>query len=648
MKRKFPHLSSPITIGRVTFRNRMFSAPMGGTDITNDGCIGPKSTAFYELRGKGGAAAVTVSECMVHPKTDGSHAYHLDTTILNSLAAATYTADAIHRHGAVPSLELSHSGMYAGTYMTDKTKQHEMHQWGACDTVRADGVKVKALSEEMIQEIVEAYGQTAALAKRAGFGMIMIHGGHGWLLNQFLSPYFNKRTDKYGGSLENRCRLAKEVLQSVREAVGPGFPIEFRMSGSELFEGGYDLEEGVRIAQNLESYIDLLHVSAGTYQRGFGDTHPSMFKDHGCNVYLAAEIKKHVSIPVATIGALNDPEQMEEIIASGKADVVYMARALLADPFLPRKIMENRDDEIVKCLRCFTCMAERAATSTRRCTVNPLIGREIEGNEVRPAVVKKKVLVAGGGPGGLYAAYTAARRGHQVILCEKEAELGGILKSEQALPFKHEMYELTGTYEKFARNAGVEIRLNTEVTAELAEKENADALIVAVGSTPLVPPIPGLDGENVVIVNDYYKQKEKVTDKVVVFGGGLAGCECAIHLGMEGKEVHLVEMRNELAPDANVRHRPLLLKEIDKYVTIHTGCRGMEVTKEGIICETEEKEQILVPGTSVICALGQRSRTDIVDTLRDCAPYVAVIGDAGKVSTITNAVYEGYHAALDI
>ena len=648
MKRKFPHLSSPITIGRVTFRNRMFSAPMGGTDITNDGCIGPKSTAFYELRGKGGAAAVTVSECMVHPKTDGSHAYHLDTTILNSLAAATYTADAIHRHGAVPSLELSHSGMYAGTYMTDKTKQHEMHQWGACDTIRADGVKVKALSEEMIREIVEAYGQTAALAKRAGFGMIMIHGGHGWLLNQFLSPYFNKRTDKYGGSLENRCRLAKEVLQSVREAVGAGFPIEFRMSGSELFEGGYNLEEGVRIAQELESYIDLLHVSAGTYQRGFGDTHPSMFKEHGCNVYLAAEIKKHVSIPVATIGALNDPEQMEEIIASGKADVVYMARALLADPFLPRKIMENRDDEIVKCLRCFTCMAERAATSTRRCTVNPLIGREIEGDEVMPAAVKKKVLVAGGGPGGLYAAYTAARRGHQVILCEKEAELGGILKSEQALPFKHEMYELTGTYEKFARNAGVEIRLNTEVTAELTEKENADALIVAVGSTPLVPPIPGLDGENVVVVNDYYKEKEKVTDKVVVFGGGLAGCECAIHLGMEGKEVHLVEMRNELAPDANVRHRPLLLKEIDKYVTVHTGCRGMEVTKEGIICETEDKEQILVPGTSVICALGQRSRTDVVETLRDCAPYVAVIGDAGKVSTITNAVYEGYHAALDI
>ena len=635
-------------VGRVTFRNRMFSAPMGGTDITNDGCIGPKSTAFYELRGKGGAGAVTVSECMVHPKTDGSHAYHLDTTILNSLASATYTADAIRRHGAIASLELSHSGMYAGTYMTDKSKQKSMHQWGADDTVRADGVKVKALTEDMIKEIVEAYGQTAALAKRAGFEMLMIHGGHGWLINQFLSPYFNHRHDAYGGSLENRCRLAIEVLKSVREAVGEGFPIEFRMSGSELFEGGYDLSEGVKIAQMIEPYVDILHVSAGTYQRGFGDTHPSMFKEHGCNVYLAAEIKKHVSVPVATIGGLNDPEQMEEIIASGKADIVYMARALLADPFLPRKVMENKEDQIVKCLRCFTCMAERAMTSTRRCTVNPLIGREIEGCEVHPAPEKKKVLIAGGGPGGLYAAYTAARRGHQVILCEKESEIGGILKSEQAIPFKHEMYELANTYKKLAENAGVEIRVNTEVTPEYAEKENPDVLIIAVGSSPLVPPIKGLDGENVVLVNNYYLEKEKVGDKVVVFGGGLAGCECAIHLGMEGKEVHIIEMRDELAPDANIRHRPLLLKEINKYATVHAGCKGLEVSKEGILCEDKEGHQMLVEGDSIICALGQRSRRDVVDALRDGAPYVAVIGDASKVSTITNAVYEGYHAALDI
>lgn len=648
MERKFPHLSQPITLAGVRFQNRMFSAPMGGTDITNDGCIGPKSTAFYELRARGGAGAVTVSECMVHPATDGSHAYHLDTDILNSLASATYTAGAIRRHGSIPSLELSHSGMYAGTYMTDKNRQHELCQWGPSATTRPDGVEVKELTKELIDEIVAAYGTVAGLAKRAGFEMLMIHAGHGWLMNQFLSPYFNHRTDEYGGSLENRCRFAKEVLTAVRQAVGPRFPIELRMSGSELFEGGYDLSEGIQIAQQLEDYVDLLHVSAGTYQRGFGDTHPSMFKEHGCNVYLASEIKKHVKVPVATIGGLNDPEQMEQIIASGQADVVYMARALLADPELPRKVMEGRENEIVRCLRCFTCMAERAATATRRCTVNPLIGRELDGVEISPAPMKKKVLVAGGGPGGLYAAYTAARRGHQIILCEKESELDGILKSEQALPFKYEMYQLSGTYERLARKAGVEIRLNTEVTPDYVTSENADALIIAVGSTPLVPPIPGLNGPNVVIVNNHYKQKDKVTEDVVVFGGGLAGCECAIHLGMEGKRVHLVEMRDMLAPDANVRHRPLMLKELDKYVTVHTGYRGLEVRTDGILCETHTGEQILLPGTSVICALGQRSRTDMVDALQDTAPFVRVIGDASRVSTITNAVYWGYHAALDI
>lgn len=439
----------------------MSSAPMGGTDIANDGCIGPKSTAFYELRGKGGAGAVTVSECMVHPETDGSHAYHLDTSILNSLAAATYTADAIRRHGAIPSLELSHSGMYAGTYMTDKSKQHSMNQWGASDTVRPDGVPVKGLTKEMIADIVASYGNVAGLAKRAGFEMLMIHGGHGWLLNQFFSPYFNKRTDEYGGSLENRCSLAIEVLKAVREAVGPGFPIEFRMSGSELFEGGYDLEKGVRIAQMIEPYIDLLHVSAGTYQRGFGDTHPSMFKDHGCNVYLAAEIKKHVSVPVATIGGLNDPAQMEEIIASGKADIVYMARALLA--------------------------------------------------------------------------------------------------------------------------------------------EKPDAVIIAAGSEPLIPPIEGLRGDNVVVVNNYYLEKDKVGDEVVVLGGGLAGCEAAIHLAQEGKSVSLVEMRDELAPDANVRHRPLLLKEIDKNVKVHTGLRGLKVTSEGVLCADKNNNEVMIKGASFEC-----------------------------------------------
>ena len=649
MERKYPNLCKPIKIGNVTFKNRMFSAPMGGTDITADCTIGSKSTAFYELRAKGGAGAVTISECMVHPETDGSHAYHLDLKIVDSLASFTYTADAIRRHGAIPSVELSHSGQYSGTYLVDKDKKRGLSQWGVSPSVRPDGLKIKELTEEIIAEIVESYGNVAALTKRAGFEMIMIHGGHGWLINQFLSPYFNKRTDKYGGSLENRVRFAKEVLDSVRKAVGPGFPIEFRMSGSELFEGGYNLDYGIEIAKLLESRVDLLHVSAGTYQRGFAVTHPSMFLEHGCNVYLAEEIKKHVNIPVATIGALNDPEMMEEIIASGKADVIYMARALLADHELPRKVMSNQDEKIVKCLRCFTCMAERATTSTRRCTVNPLIGRELDGTEVVPVLKPKKVLIAGGGPGGLQAAITAVKRGHKVILCEKTNELGGILKGEQALPFKYEMYELVNTFGKIAKDLGVEVRLNTTVTKEYVDNENVDALIIAVGSEPLVPPIEGLDGENVVIVNDYYLEKEKVTDEVVVLGGGLAGCEAAIHLAQEGKTVHLVEMRAELAPDANIRHRPILLEEIERQgIYVYTEHKGLSVTAEGVVCMNKSGNKINIPGTSVICALGQKPRREVVDTLLDCAPYVAQIGDCVRASTITNAVYQGHHAALDI
>ena len=648
MKTKFPHLCQPITLGRVTFRNRMFSAPMGGTDITADCSVGPRTPGFYELRAKGGAAAVTASELVVHPQTDASHMFHINLTTPGNLAGWTFLADAVARHGAVPSVELSHSGQYAGTYLVDKDKKKSLTQFGPSDWVRPDGIPVKALTKEQIADIVKSYGEAATLAKRVGFQMVMVHGGHGWLVNQFLSPAFNHRTDEYGGSFENRLRFAREVLTEVRKAVGSGFPIEFRMSGAELFDGGYTLEDGVKIAQGVEDLVDLIHVSAGSYQFGFFTTHLPMFAPHGNNVYLAAEIKKHVHKPVATIGALNDPAQMEEIIASGKADVVEMARALLADPFLPNKVMAGQEDEIVRCLRCFTCMAERPTTGTRRCTVNPLIGRECEGTDVLPAARKKKVVVAGGGVGGMKAAITAAQRGHQVILLEKTGELGGILKSEQALPFKYEMYQLGLTFARQMEKEGVEVRLNTPATPELLEQLAPDALILAVGSSPIVPPLPGIDGDNVVVVNNYYLEKEKVADTVVVLGGGLAGCECAVHLGMEGKQVHLVEMRDSLAVDCNIRHRPILMQQVDKYTTVHTGLQGLRVTEDGLVCKDGEGKEVLIPGKTVICAVGQRSNRDTVNELRGCAPFVREIGDCARVSNITNAVYQGYHAALDI
>ncbi len=645
---KFPLLTNPIQLGKVTFRNRIFSAPMGATDITADCCPGPRTQGFYELRAKGGAAAVTVSELVVHPKTDASHMLHLDLETVGCLAAHTFVADAIRRHGAVPSIELSHSGQYAGTYMSDKSKKSSLNQWGPSDGTRPDGRPVKALSKEQIADIVKAYGEKATLCKRAGYEMIMVHAGHGWLLHQFLSPYLNHRTDEYGGSLENRIRIVREVLASVRNAVGPGFPVEVRLSGSELFDGGYGIEDGIKIAQAVEEFVDLIHVSAGSYQFGFFNTTPPMFDEHGVNVWLAAEIKKHVKKPVATIGALSDPEQMERIIAEGKADVVYMGRQLLADPFHPQKVMAGQEDRIVKCLRCYTCMAERPVTFTRRCAVNPLIGREIEGMEVLPARQSKKVMVVGAGVAGLKAAITAAQRGHQVILCEKTDRLGGILKSEQALPFKYEMYELGVVLERQAKDEGVEIRLNTTVTPEYVTQEGVDALILAVGSTPLVPPIPGIDGDNVIIVNEYYLNKDKVADSVVVLGGGLAGCECAIHLGMEGKKVELVEMRDTLAADCNIRQRPILMRKVEQFSTAHTGYVGQKITAEGVVCKDKDGNEVLVPGKTVICALGQRANRADVDALRRCAPFVREVGDCVRPANITKAIYEAYHAALDI
>ena len=651
MKRDYPHLCKPLRVGPYTLRNRMCSAPLGATDVLADGTPGPRTQGWYEQRAKGGAAIVTVSELVVHPQTDGSQMLRLSLKTPGQLGAFTYVADAIKRHGALASIELSHSGQYAGTYMVDKKAKAELCQYGPSDGVRPDGMKVKALTKEQIQSIVSAYAEAAKLAQRAGFQMCMVHCGHGWLINQFLSPWFNKRADEYGGSFENRLRFAREVLTAIRQACGPRFPIEMRMSGAELFEGGYTLEDGVRIAQALEDLVDIIHVSAGSYQFGFSVTHPSMFRDHGCNVYLAEEIKKHVSKPVATLGGLSDPAQMEQIIAQGKADLCVMGRALIADPELPNKVMSNRGDEVVRCMRCFVCMAERPVTQTRRCSLNPRIGREVEGLETVPVPLeqRKKVLVVGGGIAGMVAAVTARQRGHEVVLCEAEGELGGILRTEKALPFKQDMYQLGLTYATLCRKAGVDVRLSTRADAALAERIGADAVIVAVGSEPMALPVPVSDNAHVLNVEELYLEGKESGQEVVIVGGGLTGTECALLLSSQGRKVHLVEMRDGLAIDANIRHRPILLEEVGKTdVDVVLNARAMEVTAQGVVVQLPEGEEKLVPGETVICAIGQRSRHAAVDELRDAAPFVRIVGDAAQPRNITMAVYEAFHAALDV
>jgi pyruvate/2-oxoglutarate dehydrogenase complex dihydrolipoamide dehydrogenase (E3) component len=338
---------------------------------------------------------------------------------------------------------------------------------------------------------------------------------------------------------------------------------------------------------------------------------------------------------------------MEEILASGKADVIELARALVADPMLPRKVTENRPEDIVYCLRCLTCLS--SVMSTRRANAPSIPRSDTKSTGWRSSLrhIPKRSLSPAAAR-RLEAALTAARRGHKVVLCEKADEVGGILVGEQAIPFKREMYKLAGTLKKLAEDAGAEIRLSTEVTPELVKKEAPDVLIVAAGSSPLIPAIPGIDGRTVVFVTDFYKEKGEIGQRVVILGGGMAGCELAIHLNREGRHVELVEMMPELAPDAPLRHRPLLIDELNKGVVIHTETTGVEITKDGLTMRDTHGEKRVITADSIIIAAGQRARHDVADALADTAPYVMRIGDCVRPATITQAISEGYHAALDI
>jgi 2,4-dienoyl-CoA reductase-like NADH-dependent reductase (Old Yellow Enzyme family)/NADPH-dependent 2,4-dienoyl-CoA reductase/sulfur reductase-like enzyme len=623
---------------------------MAFPDITAEGYVTKEAAAFYELRAKGGAAAVTLSEAIVHIRTGMSHSKHINLQDEGVLAGLTEAARSIKRHGALANIELSHGGKYAGVDLAKNSGGRAYLRYGPSAETLPDGSKIEEMPKELIHEIVEAFGKGAALAKRAGFDMVLVHGGHGWLIHQFFSPASNKRTDEYGcDTLENRARFALEVLDRIRAAVGPGFPIEFRMSGEEHIPGGYNLDDAIQFAKFLDNKVDLLQVSTGAHENSFVITHPSMFAERGCHVRLAAAVKKHVKVPVAGVGALNEPEQMEDIIASGKADVVEMARALLADPFLPRKVMLGHDDEIVRCIRCYTCLAERVHTQTRICSINPIIGREYESRFALPPSESKKVLVAGGGPGGMKTAITAAQRGHKVILCEKSAELGGTLKSVKAIPFKKDLYGLIKSLEFQMRKLGVQIRLNTEATQELVEREAPDVLVLAVGGAPIVPPIPGIDSPKVVPANNLSDEGITIGKKVVILGGGLVGCESAVHLAQEGKDVTLVEMMKEVAVDANVRQRPILLDMLAKLrVRVETRMKGVRITGEGLVCTDETGKEKLFQADTVVCAVGQRALREVVNSLLDAAPDVVQVGDCINPKKVTEALYRGYHAGLDI
>ncbi|AZV58543.1 FAD-dependent oxidoreductase [Clostridium sp. AWRP] len=649
MNQYYPNLGSTIKIAGLTLKNRMIGSPISIPEIGPDENLTRDNIAFYSLRARGGAAVITVSEGIVHSATGKSHTKHILLDTRMSLPSLTELARIIHRHNCFASMELSHGGKYAGN-RSQSNKQAK--RFGPINEIWPDGTHVYEMPENLILEIADSFGKAAALVKEAGFDMVLVHGGHGWLINQFMSPNTNTRTDKWGGCFENRMRFPLLCVEKIRESVGINFPIEFRMSGAEYTEGGYDINYGVKIAQALDGKVDLIHVSAGVHEnRGaFVITHPSVFIEHGCNVHLAAEIKKHVKTPVATLGGLNDPDMMEDIIASGKADIVEMGRQLMADPFFPEKALTGRKDDITKCCRCFSCFGEYMTTRTTVCALNPVIGREREHEAAFAPTIPKKVFIAGGGPAGMSAALQASARGHEVILFEKNNRLGGALLCEEYIPFKQDLFNYSQLLAKRLAETNVEVRLNTELTPELAKELLADIIICAVGSVPVVPPILGIDTSHKVVgIDAIHQSQPAVGDKVVILGGGLIGTETSIYLDSLGKDVTVVEMRNDYAPDTSEMHKIALEVTLKKgHVKIHLNTRAKEVTDEGLLCIDETGNEVLYPADTILVAAGMKPNSESVEALRYAAPRFFQIGDCVKVGKVLEAVHGGYYGALDI
>jgi 2,4-dienoyl-CoA reductase-like NADH-dependent reductase (Old Yellow Enzyme family)/NADPH-dependent 2,4-dienoyl-CoA reductase/sulfur reductase-like enzyme len=650
-KCKYPSLFSPITLGGVTFRNRIFASPTGLQYSDPKNRPSAEGIAYYERKAMGGAASVCVGDATVDSEIALANGYHIPLDDAEAAPHLNKLSDAITKHGAVASVELCHGGNAA---RASYAAGHKIYGPSALDTTGGFGgapVHADEMTRDIMDRTVKKHVEAALLAKRCGFGMITLHGGHGWLLHQFMSDITNKRTDAYGGSFDNKMRFPLEVIRAVRAAVGPKFPIEIRISGSEVFEGGYGIEYGAEIAKSLDGLVDLIHVSAGSHENFsvFTVTHPSMFLPDGVNVKYAAEIKKHVKqSKVATVGALSDPARMEDIIASGQADIVELARALICDPDLPIKARTGNGDKIVKCLRCFTCFSNLITHGHIVCALNPEIGNEAEVKFAQPPAVKKTVLVVGGGVAGMQAALTANERGHAVILCEKSDKLGGVLKCEDKVPFKAHLREYLEHQTRLISQTGIDVRLNTDVTPNLAAEIAPDVIIAALGSVPSVPPFVGANRANVHFAEDVYGNAERTNGSVLILGGGLVGTELAIYLAGLGKDVTVVETANEIGAGDNILQAQSISLELARLnIPVKFGTRAVEIAADGVIAETQGKRELL-PADAVVIASGMSPRNEEANALRFIAPEFHQTGDCLAPKNIREATRTAYNIARDL
>lgn len=641
----YSQLFKPLRLGGTVLKNRIEAAPVSASNLTPQAHFTPENIALFERKAKGGAAIINMGEARIDLKTGISHRLCLaldDPEVLPSLILAT---DAIRRHNAIPAVELLHPGGRTNP------EYYDGPIWAPSDSPGHLGKKYTALDEETICYIVKCFADAAEMALLGGVEMVMIHGGHGWLLHEFLSPLNNRRTDQFGGSLENRARISLMVVEAIRRRC-PDLLIEFRLSGSELVEGGLTIDDQVEFAKLLDGKVDLLHVTAGTFHYPETNQHmvPSMFHPFGVNVEYAAAIKKAVKTPVAVVGGLDDPDLMEQVLAEGKADVIAVGRSVIADARMPYKLLNGEADDVTPCIRCNHCISEsfvpyvKYSSRLVRCSVNPVAGREYTEKDVCPAVTPKKVLVIGGGPAGMEAAIRLADRGHHVILAEKRERLGGAIEFARHVSFKTKLDRFRQVLIKRVERRKITVMTNTSMTPELARQIKPDAIVCAIGAEPVIPPVSGVELDIAISAVGMHEHMERIGEQVVILGGGLVGCEESILLSKLGKKVTVLEMKPELCRDAPYLHHEAVLLEMERLsVAAHTGMRCTRILPDGVLAEQDGNE-IKIPADTVIIAAGLAPRLKEAESFRECAPEYWKIGDCRQARNVRMAIHEGYDA----
>lgn len=640
----FKLLFSPIRIGTMEVGNRFVVPPMGTNLANPDGTVSEDLIAYWEARAKGGWGLLIVEIAGVDP-LGKAIPHQLGLWDDKFIPGYKKLVDTVHRYGAKIAVQIHHAG-----------RQTSSDILGGEEPVAPSAVPCfvsqetpRELTTEEVYQLIEKFGDAAARAREAGFDAVEIHGAHGYMVAQFMSQHTNKRVDEFGGSLYNRMRFPVEVIRDVRRKVGGSFPIIFRMSADERIVDGRKIEESKAVASIVEDAgVDAVHVSTGVYG-SMQYIVPPPDVSPGFILPDAGEIKKAVSIPVIGVGRINDPVLAKQAIQTGQADLLAWGRQSLADPDLPNKVAAGRLKEIQPCIACNQgCIGYIFDPNKMKCSclVNPFCGREYK-MKIEPAAQSRKIVIVGGGPGGLEAAWIAAARGHKVVLFEKEQSPGGQFRVGAIAPAKQDLTKAINYYTYMGEKYGVDFRFGTQADAEEVLAEKPDVVILATGGEPSIPDIPGIDNHQVATANDVLLGKIDVGKKVLIIGGGLVGSETADFLGEHGHEVTLVEALPEIAEDVQESVKHFLLLRLKRHeVRIETNTKVKEILQNGVKVEKDGQESQLTGYNNIIIAVGAKPVNDLKPQLEGKVPELHVIGDASEPRKAIDAIEEGASLAI--